>query len=101
MWIISQDLSTCFLVKNDKTIFTLIMSRKKKKSIEIQTPKSQAKSIKKTSFIQIMVLIVALAVFLVPILSLVVNKATPAQRQIQTTVQPESKQIQISQPPAK
>jgi hypothetical protein len=77
------------------------MSRKKKKSIEVQAPKPQSKSIKKTSFFQIIVLIVALAVFLVPILSLVVNKATPVGQQVQTTVQPEQKQIQIPQPVSK
>jgi uncharacterized membrane protein len=77
------------------------MSRKKKKSIEVQALKLQAKSIKKTSFFQIIVLIVALAVFLVPILSLVVNKATPAQQSIQTTIQPEQIQTQTQQPTLK
>jgi ABC-type Fe3+ transport system permease subunit len=90
-----------FLVKFHKTVFTPIMSRKKNKSTVQIAPKPQAKSIKKTSFFQIIVLIVALAVFLVPILSLVVNKATPAQQQVQTTIQPEQKQVQISQPATK
>jgi hypothetical protein len=70
------------------------MSRKKKKSIEVQAPKPQAKSIKKTSFFQVIVLIVALAVFLVPILSLVVNRATPAQQPVQAIIQPEQTQTQ-------
>jgi membrane protein YdbS with pleckstrin-like domain len=65
-----------------KIIFTLIMSRKKKtQSVELPQKKQQ-KSTKSIGLFQIFALIVLIAVFLMPILSLVTNRATPQPQSI-------------------